>query len=152
MDITISGTNPVGKILKSIKNTKPIWSDVAKELESNLKKNTRQFHQTGVLNRNIYSKSLNDGVEGGIRDDNMLVDSKGGRINYAVFLDQGTKDHPIAPRRKRALRWVAKNGRFAFSKGHRVKGIKASHFIKKSADETYDFAIAKIKKAYKGSI
>jgi len=113
---------------------KTFWGYVRTDLEDTLRENTKQYNSKNI-ERNIYSKTIDDGVEAGIRNEGMLVGSP--KINYAVFLNGGTKDHDIAPKDKKALRWVGAGGRFFFSKGHRVKGIKGSHFIENSAKETF---------------
>lgn len=48
---------------------------------------------------------------------------------YADFQHEGTKAHSIKPRDKKALRFVGNSGRFFFSKGHKVSGIKRDQFI-----------------------
>lgn len=55
-------------------------------------------------------------------------------ISYGRFQHDGTKDHPVAPVRKKALRWVSPGGVHFFSKGHDVKGIKPDPFIYKAAE------------------
>lgn len=70
---------------------------------------------------------------------NIATSSGPKRTPIAAFLEHGTRDHPVAPVRKKALRWrtggrgpvsafragpALASGNFAFSKGHRVSGIK----------------------------
>jgi len=138
MRVTVSGNYELPNLNEDLK---PIWGKVAKKLDSELHKHTKKHFKTGRLSRNIYTKLIKNGVEGGIDDQGMLVRTKRGRVNYGVFVNYGTKDHFIKPNKKKALRWVGANGRFAFSKGHKVKGIKASNFIQKSADATSRYAI-----------
>jgi hypothetical protein len=54
-------------------------------------------------------------------------------LPYFFYLDKGTKDHMIKPRKKKVLHWVESDEN-RFSKGHEVKGIKAMHLIKKAKD------------------
>ena len=49
---------------------------------------------------------------------------------YAVYQDQGTRDHMIKPVNKKALHWDG-----YFSKGHMVSGIKGKHFVEQSFNE-----------------
>lgn len=51
---------------------------------------------------------------------------------YSDFQHEGTKDHSVKPKNKKALRFVGSRGRFFFSKGHVVSGIKRDQFIFKS--------------------
>ncbi len=112
------------------------WQGMEVELKKNIQKEVRPHNQTGRLYRNIYTKTIPNGVEGGILDNGMLVNSKYGRVNYGAFVHYGTKRHKITPKRKKALRWVGKGGGFYFSKGHWVKGIKADPFLETAAKET----------------
>ena len=50
---------------------------------------------------------------------------------YAIYQDQGTRDHMIYPVNKKALHWGGKY----FSKGHMVSGIKGKHFVEKSFEQ-----------------
>lgn len=50
------------------------------------------------------------------------------RAPYGPFIYEGTRDHEIVPKDAQALSWVQGNARF-FSKGHKVKGIKAEPYI-----------------------
>ena len=50
---------------------------------------------------------------------------------YAIYQDQGTRDHMIYPVNKKALHW---DGKY-FSKGHMVSGIKGKHFVDKSFEQ-----------------
>ena len=49
---------------------------------------------------------------------------------YAIYQDQGTRDHMIRPVNKKALHWDG-----FFSKGHMVSGIKGKHFVEQSFNE-----------------
>ena len=62
---------------------------------------------------------------------------------YALYVDQGTKAHWIAPKNKKALHWTGTGNFYAgglyhshgyggFSKGHMVGGIQGRHFVDKS--------------------
>ena len=50
---------------------------------------------------------------------------------YAIYQDQGTRDHMIYPNKAKALHWGDKY----FSKGHMVSGIKGKHFVDKSFEQ-----------------
>ena len=141
MTLTIKGEdelyarfNSLNKVMKTT-----FWGLVRTDLQETLLKNVQPHTQghDSKLERNVYAKKIDDGVEAGIRDEGMLVRWNGLSINYATFVNSGTDDHDIAPKNKKALRWVGGNGRNFFSKGHRVKGIKASHFIENTAQETF---------------
>jgi hypothetical protein len=54
-------------------------------------------------------------------------------LPYFFYLDQGTKEHMVRPRKKKVLHWVESDQDY-FSKGHVVSGIKAMHLLKKAKD------------------
>jgi hypothetical protein len=54
---------------------------------------------------------------------------------YGLWVHGGSKDHFIRPLRRKALRWVGSDGRFWFSKGHMVSGIKKDEFIYNAAEK-----------------
>jgi len=81
--------------------------------------NHRYKTRTGTL-----GNSVTNTVKG--LSSEILIDLK--RAPYGLFVYEGTKDHVIKPKNKKALSWVQGNQRF-FSKGHKVKGWKADTFI-----------------------
>ena len=55
-------------------------------------------------------------------------------FSYGIFVHDGTDTdgtgrHYIAPVRKKALRWIDREGTVCFSKGHWVRGIASDPFI-----------------------
>jgi hypothetical protein len=54
-------------------------------------------------------------------------------LSYFFYLDQGTKEHMVRPRKKKALHWVESDQDY-FSKGHMVSGIKGMHLLSKAKD------------------
>jgi len=53
---------------------------------------------------------------------------------YAVHVHWGTKARIVKPSEKKALRWAA-GGKFFFSKGHRISGIKADPWLVRAGAE-----------------
>jgi len=49
------------------------------------------------------------------------------------WLHHGTEDHEVKPQKAKALHWVNARGQDRFSKGHKVRGIKATNFFQYSA-------------------
>ena len=60
-----------------------------------------------------------------------------------LFFEEGTPDHPILPKRKKALSWIEGGaigivtGLRFFSKGHWVTGIKARHIFRDGTIKGY---------------
>ena len=84
-----------------------------------------------------------------MKNDGMIVNSKYGPTNYALFVHFGTSDHEVKPKKKKALRWSGPFG-FAFSKGHTVKGIKADPFMYNASRETFNNLDKIFKRVYDG--
>lgn len=55
-------------------------------------------------------------------------------VFYSKFMYDGTKRHFIKPVKAAALSWV-QNGERRFSKGHWVRGVKKSEWIKRNYNE-----------------
>ena len=138
MEVIIHGNTKVIQQVKRLseKLKQDFWDGMADELKTNIQKAVRPHNQTERLYRNIYTKTIPNGVEGGILDNGMLVNSKYGRVNYGAFVHYGTKRHKITPKKKKSLMWIGANGRSFHSKGHWVKGIKADPFLETAAKET----------------
>lgn len=65
------------------------------------------------------------------------VDFKGkNKEPLDLFFEEGTQRHFIAPRFKKALKWVQDGVKF-FSKGHYVSGLQARHVFRDGLDKGY---------------
>lgn len=78
---------------------------------------------------------------------------KGQMWSYSVFINFGTRPHFVGPKDKKALRWpLPGGGGFAFSKGHKVKGITADPYMERaqqSALRTLDTIVSRtLKEAF----
>jgi len=62
-----------------------------------------------------------------------------------LFFEEGTVDHPILPRLKKALSWVIGGIRY-FSRGHWVTGIEARHVFREGLKKGYPQFKNKLKK------
>ena len=138
MQLTIKGETELYRRLDSVSTVlrKNFWIGVQEDLEENLLDNIKPHSKSGRLERNAYVDIIPNGVEAGIKNDGMMVSWRGAKVNYGIFLEYGTRDHDIAPKNKKALRWNGAGG-FMFSKGHRVSGIKADPYLANAANETF---------------
>lgn len=139
MQLTIKGETDLYRRLDSLSDVfkKTFWIGVQEDLEKNLLRNIKPHTKEGKLERNAYVDIIPNGVEAGIENEGMMVDWRGVKVNYGVFVHYGTRDHMVTPNKKKALRWNSPGG-FAFSKGHMVKGIKADPYLSNAAKETFD--------------
>jgi len=101
-------------------------------------KNAKKHTKTGRLERNIDSKIHKDKLRSEIFVSNqgMLVDWRGKKVNYGIFVHFGTKPHTITPRRKKALRWV-ENNKFVFAKLVKHPGYKGDPFLYKGVYKAF---------------
>lgn len=138
MTLTLKGDSELYHRLNKLEDVmkRTFWIGVQEDFLDNLLDNVKTHNVSGKLERNAYVKPIENGVEGGILNNGMMVNWNGKKINYGLFVHEGTRDHDIAPKNKKALRWNAPSG-FAFSKGHSVKGIKADPFLENAAKETF---------------
>lgn len=99
------------------------------------KKAVSKHSKSGKMEHNLYKKIK--GLEGevGIDDDGMMQKWRGKKINYALFVHFGSREHEIKPKDKKALRWVS-DGKFKFAKKVHHPGYKGDPFLYKALDDT----------------
>ena len=98
----------------------------------------RDIQETARTQHRFTSRTatLERAVETKIVSDSPLVGSvyiNEAMAPYGKYIHEGTKAHFIRPRTRKALRFVGAGGRFFFSKGHMVRGIKADPFLLNAA-------------------
>ena len=138
MQIEIKGDTELYHRLNALTEVmqKTFWLGVRDDYEDNLRKNVARHFQTGRIERNAYVKPIKNGVEGGIKDNGMMVSWNGKKFNYAYFVHEGTRPHTITPKKKKALRWVGGGG-FIFSKKVEHPGYKGDPFLMDAAVKTF---------------
>jgi len=128
------------KVEKAIRN-------ITQEVFENVKFSARLHHITGTLEKNIRHKVKKHTGVVYIDNENMLVNWKGKKINYANFVLFGTRPHTIKPRVKKALRFSYKNlDEFVYRKLVHHPGYRGDDFLKKALDKTF----ANVEKLIKG--
>ena len=101
----------------------------------------RRHNKTGALFQSIYNRQLSPNSRQVGHDET--------RAPHAKFILYGTKDHRVAPKNKKALRW-ASGGKFFFSKGHDVKGVTADNYLEAAATEAISRFAGIVDNAIKG--
>jgi phage pi2 protein 07 len=140
MKITIKNIDETFKVLENIdkKKAKKAIGIVTQDVYENTKTLAKPHIVTGILERNIRHKI---GVEGGIvwiDDENMLVNWKGKKINYANFVLYGSRPHKIEAKKKKALRFSYKNlDEFIYRKSVYHPGYRGDNFLKKAVEKTF---------------
>ena len=129
MKVEIQGLKELQGLFKKL--DKRTQKDVLVELTNitydEAKKRIAKHHKTGKMEHNLYKKvKLSDmQAEIGVDNDGMIVEWRGKKVNYAVFVHFGTKAHEIKPRKRKVLRFVGKNNRFYQFWGPKTKQEKA---------------------------
>lgn len=132
---------------KSDTMTKEVYAEL-NNWGSDIQVFARQNHKfqtkSGALERSV-SKIMD---VGGTPRIYLFLD--GTKAEYAKFIHDGTKEHEVSPKNKKALRYVGGNG-YYFSKGHTVKGIKADPFLKDAITKNLTLLQGRINKVLKRS-
>ena len=98
----------------------------ARDVADNARLKHDYITRTGAADRSIGFKAHPATLEAAVGFDL-------GVAAHGLMLNDGTKRHWVGPKHKKALRFVGPGGRFFFSKGHWVSGIKAMRFIEGAA-------------------
>jgi len=136
MKIKINGIDDIFKELNNIdkQRTAEAIRKTTQKIYENVKFFAKPHYRTGTLERNIRHKIKNQAGIVWIDDADMMVDWRGKRVNYAIFVLYGTKPHYIVPKRKKSLRFTLDN--FIFAKSVKHPGYKGNNFIKKAIQKT----------------
>ena len=123
-----NGDKTIDKYISKVSNF-PLGK-VSKLVQTDIQDNARSRGWRRIpktIKRRIIDKNHHEIFIGGNAKD----------VNVAIWQDGGTRSHFIRPVKKKALSWSSGGKRF-FSKGHMVKGIKATNFFR-----IYDSTITK---------
>ncbi len=140
MKIEVQNLEITFKILDEIDKSRipKIIEDTTNLAYELTKKYAKPHIQTGQLEKNIRHKIKNHAGVVWIDDINMIVDWRGKKVNYAVFVLKGTRPHKIEAKRKKALRFYFKSlDEFVYRKSVYHPGYKGDDFLKKAVEETF---------------
>lgn len=110
-------TSPIGKLPSKLQAAK------AKGLQYSAETMVRFLMQNSPVDHGLLRQWFIDSID----EEEVHIKSP---AEYAVYQDQGTRDHMIKPVNKKALHWDG-----YFSKGHMVSGIRGKHFVEQSFNE-----------------
>ena len=139
MKITIKNVDETFKVLENIdkEKVKKAIGIVTQAVYENTKTLAKPHIVTGMLEKNIRHKIKTESGIVWIDDNNMLVNWKGKKINYANFVLYGTRPHKIEAKKK-ALRFSYKNlDEFIYRKSVYHPGYKGDNFLKKAVEKTF---------------
>jgi len=134
--VKIEGMEEINAVFKKL--DKDMQCDLLKELADQTflaaRDNVAKHSKTGKMEHNLRSdiSCKNGNAVIGVDDAGMMVDWKGKKINYGMFVHFGTKPHKIFP--KRALRW-GDGGKFHFAKVVNHPGYKGDPFLYTALEE-----------------
>ena len=118
---------------------KIIAKKVIKDAEQIVNKEINDKHQhiSGSMFTKVY--------DGGLTSE-IYIDQNN---KPAIYIHDGTKEHMVKPKGKKALYWVEGGGKM-FSKGHMVKGIKKHQFLYRAFNKDRQYIIDAFKSVIKG--
>ena len=103
-----------------------------------VKRLAKKHRDTGVMETNIRHRVKGQAGIVWIDDANMLVNFKGRKVNYAIFVLFGAKPHKIEPKNKKVLRFNSGGG-IHFSRGiKKHPGYKGDNFMNKALNTTFN--------------
>lgn len=80
------------------------------------------------------------------------IDFKGKELEpLDIFFEEGTKDHSVKPRIKKAITWITRGFRL-FSKNNWVSGIEAKHVLQNGFAEGYPEFKEKLKEGIENEL
>ena len=146
---SIDGLKEINRTLSAI--DKSLYPELVVALTddayANVKKGSKKHIQSGNLDDNIAFKVSKKELTGEvfIEDNAMMVDWKGKKVNYALFVLFGSRPHYMNAKNKKALRFSSV-GKFVFAKGVNHPGYKGDNFLHDGVQETFN----KIDKIFQG--
>lgn len=126
---------------KDIKYIKKEILNAGLLVERNAKENIRN-------NRNVNHGTLRRSVACNKVDDFSVV--IGTNIEYASFIEYGTRAHEIRPINGKALKWKGPNGKYMFAKKVKHPGTKANPFLVPAFEDGIEYLDDKLEKILKG--
>ena len=126
--ITITGLEEAQKFVTDVPQViaRRVILDMSQIAYAHMRDGAGRHSKTGALFGSVFNNPLSTLSQEVGHDER--------RAAHALFILHGTKDHKVAPKDKKALRWAG-NGKFFFSKGHMVKGIVADNYLETAAAE-----------------
>jgi len=139
MRIKFSSTKEIFETLDKMTDTSQMIKDITSAVYEETKKGAKKHYKEGTMYSRIIKKTKSNAGIVYISDENMLVNWKGKRINYATFVLFGTRPHLICPKNKKYLRIFSILDRFRFeSKCVRHPGYEGDDFMHKAAKKVFE--------------
>lgn len=147
--VDITGIDKVidrlNKLSPSIKSNlrvtqKVISKKIINDAKNIIRRELNDKHQH--ISTSMFSEVSSDGMVSTIYIDK---DNK-----PAIYQHEGTKDHMVEPKGKKALYWI--DGKKWFSKGHMVSGVKKIKFLYRSYTKNKRYIIEKLEQAVKEAL
>lgn len=123
---TVGGAAVRRELLKIAQAPRRALDRLAEDIEEQVERDAGKHSKTGALFNSVGKRRT--GQSG------WLVGHDLQRAKHALFVHWGTKPHTIAPKRKKALRWVSGN-RFAFAKRVRHPGYRGDPWLVRAASQ-----------------
>jgi hypothetical protein len=120
-------------------DTSQTIKDITTAVWKEARKGAKKHYKTGTMYSRILMKTKENAGIVWIADNNMMVNWRGKRVNYATFVLYGTKPHLICPKKRKFLRIFSMLDKFRFeSKCVHHPGYKGDDFLYKAAKEVFE--------------
>lgn len=127
-----------GDLTKLIDAFRVIPDKTAEGVRLCLKKGARDIREHAVKHHRFKSRTakLERAIKSDVDDAAMVgrvfIDDKA--APYGKFVHEGTRSHPIQPRKRKMLRWAISGGGFAFAKHVMHPGATPDQFLYQAAE------------------
>ncbi len=138
MRIKVGTTEEIFETLDKMTDTSQMIKNITTAVHKEVKNQAKKHFITGTLHRNILMKTKGNAGIVWIADDNMMVNWKGKKINYATFVLFGTRPHLIKAKNRKALRFSYKSlDEFVYRKSVRHPGYRGDDFLRNAAKKVF---------------
>jgi len=140
MKVELKNLQETFKILENIdkERANQAINNITQDVYENVRFYAKEHYKTGTMERNIRHNTKTQAGIVWIDDNNMLVNWKGKRINYANFVLFGTRPHLICPKNRKFLRIFAKLDKFRFeNKCVHHPGYRGDDFLYRAVKDTF---------------
>lgn len=136
LDITIDDRDIVQALREVERNLDRIMPEAVTMAGDAVAARAREVHDYEDISGQLTNSIMVGGVEGSFTKGSLQAEVAAG-APHGIYIEEGTEDHEVKPKHRKALRWPVEGG-FAFSKGHIVSGIREREFLKNALEHELD--------------
>lgn len=139
MQIKIEGLHELNQVFKKLDEVAKcnLLKELAKKSYDKAKENIKPHIKTGKMEHNLYKRvsCKKQSATIGVKPEQTLVEWRGKKISYAVFVHEGTRPHKIKLKKKKSLRWAGAL-KFIFKDEINHPGYKGDPFVTNAVEDS----------------